>query len=115
MSEKVERPWGYYENLSEDSTHKVKRLTVYPEKRLSLQKHKYRSETWVVASGNGTAEIDTLYYDLWPGKIVEIPKASIHRLINKSNKENLVVVEVQLGEILSEEDIVRLEDDFGRA
>lgn len=115
MFEKHERPWGYYENLSEQDGYKVKRLTVYPLKRLSLQSHEHRSETWITTSGFGLAEIDYISHDLFPSKVVEIPKRSIHRICNISKNDNLVIIEVQLGDILSEEDIKRFQDDFGRA
>jgi mannose-6-phosphate isomerase-like protein (cupin superfamily) len=108
------RPWGYYEVLSDDhADHKVKRITVLPGKRLSLQYHKRRREHWVVISGKAVVTVGDRQVELGPSETIDIPQASAHRIENVGS-ENLVLVEVQQGDYLGEDDIVRLEDDFGR-
>jgi len=109
----VYRPWGKYINLEEAKNFKVKIITVNPGKRLSLQKHFHRSEHWVVV--NGIAEVtkgDEVFL-LRPNESTYIPIGVVHRLANPG-KIPLEIVEVQVGEYLSEDDIVRLEDDYGR-
>ena len=114
------RPWGTFECIIESLTnYQVKRLTVYSGHCISLQKHQHRSETWVTVEGTGSAIVDDKVIDLFPGKIVEIPIGAVHRLSNfsiakNSEKQNLVVIEVQRGHYLGEDDIVRLEDAYGR-
>jgi len=109
-----ERPWGTWTVLAEGVGYKVKLIEVRPGHRLSLQFHHYRSEHWVVVSGRGRAIIDTKVLELYPGESVVVPLRSVHRLENPWS-DSLKIVEVQRGEILSEEDIVRLEDDYQRA
>jgi mannose-6-phosphate isomerase-like protein (cupin superfamily) len=107
------RPWGHYENLLERDDHKVKEIIVKPGKRLSLQQHQHRAEHWTVVSGVArvtVAEQETL---LKPGQSVEIPKGAVHRIMNPGNTP-LVFVEVQTGDYFGEDDIIRLEDDYGR-
>ena len=109
----VYRPWGTYETLITDKGYKIKRIIVKPGKRLSLQKHFHRSEHWVVV--NGIAEVtkgDEVFL-LRPNESTYIPIGVVHRLANPG-KIPLEIVEVQVGEYLSEDDIVRLEDDYGR-
>jgi len=106
------RPWGTYSVLY-DSDCKVKRLVILPGMRTSLQSHRKRDEVWVVVSGTGNAIVDDDYYFLEKGSIVEVNKLSVHRIENASD-DNLVLIEVQTGEYFGEDDIVRLEDDYGR-
>lgn len=108
------RPWGFYEVLSDTNTHKVKRITVYPERRLSLQRHKRRQEHWYVASGEAVVTLDKKEIPLKAGEAVDIPKYTSHRMRNPG-KTDLVFIEVQTGDYFGEDDIERLEDDFGRA
>lgn len=110
------RPWGYYANIREtaDNTAKTKVLVVKPEARLSLQMHFHRSEVWTVLSGTGVAEIGGVEIPLAPMDNIEIPAGTFHRLCNKSQWEELVVLEFQHGPKCVEEDIVRTEDDYGR-
>ncbi len=108
------RPWGFYENLAEGNDHKVKRITVFPGKRLSLQKHHKRSEHWVVVTGKGIITIGEKKIEVTPGMAVDIPKEATHRIENDGTSL-LIFVEVQMGDYFGEDDIVRLEDDFGRA
>lgn len=107
------RPWGFYENLTEGREHKVKRITVFPGKRLSLQKHHKRAEHWLIVAGNGIVTIGEEKIEVLPGMAVDIPKEAIHRIENKGASP-LIFVEVQMGDYFGEDDIVRLEDDFGR-
>ncbi|MEA2102958.1 MAG: phosphomannose isomerase type II C-terminal cupin domain [Thermodesulfobacteriota bacterium] len=109
------RPWGFYEVLSDDHPdHKVKRITVYPGKRLSLQKHRKRSEHWVIIFGNALVAVGSQKIELSPGGHVDIPIGDAHRVENIGH-DCLVFIEVQMGDYFGEDDIIRLEDDFGRA
>ncbi len=107
------RPWGYYEILSSKEDHKVKRIIVKPNKRLSLQKHKYRSEHWYIVKGNAVVTLNNNNIPLKIGNAIDIPKGAAHRISNHDN-ENLVFIEIQTGTYFGEDDIERLEDDFGR-
>lgn len=107
------RPWGYYVVLSDLDDHKVKRIIVYPGKRLSLQSHKRRSEHWMVVSGKGVVTLDADQLELGPGQSVDIPVGTKHRMTNKGDAP-VVFVEVQTGDYFGEDDIERYEDDFGR-
>ena len=116
MSEREydERPWGNYTVLSDDAPdHKVKRLVVHPGKRLSYQRHAKRAEHWFIVSGNARVTLDGAVIDLQPGEAIDIPQGSAHRIANEGSSD-LVFVEVQHGTYFGEDDIVRLEDDFGR-
>lgn len=110
----VYRPWGYYTTLDETSIFKVKRIVVYPGKRLSLQRHFHRSEHWTVVSGIANITIDDKVFTLQANESTYIPQTSIHRMKNPG-KIDLHIVEVQVGEYLEEDDIERIEDDFERA
>lgn len=110
---KVYKPWGYYENLDNGDSFRVKRINVLPKKRLSLQKHKHRSENWVVVEGTATVRNGDDTYDLAIKESTYIPMGNIHRLENKTDKP-LQIIEVQFGAYLEEDDIERFEDDFGR-
>ena len=99
--------------LEEGEGYKVKRIQVHPGKRLSLQLHHWRSEQWVVVSGTGRVTVDDRVLDLVPGQAAEIPVGARHRLENPC-QEPLQLIEVQSGAYLGEDDIVRLEDDYGR-
>jgi glycosyltransferase involved in cell wall biosynthesis/quercetin dioxygenase-like cupin family protein len=107
------RPWGYYEVLCENDHHKVKKIVVYPEKRLSLQKHEYRSEHWIVVSGTALVESQSEEWVLQRGDSIDIPVHNLHRVTNVGD-QSLVFIEIQMGEVLEENDIIRIEDDFGR-
>jgi len=111
--ETVERPWGYYEILSEQEDHQVKRITVRPGHRLSLQRHKRRSEHWYIIRGKAVVIRDQQKIVLTVGQSVDIPIKMIHRIANPGS-EDLVFIEVQSGDYFEEDDIERLEDDFGR-
>lgn len=109
-----QRPWGYYQVLSEAEDHKVKRIVVNPGKRLSLQRHKSRSEHWYVVKGEGIVTLDAGDIRVKEGESIDIQKNAIHRMFNDT-KETLVFIEVQRGDYFGEDDIERLEDDFGRS
>jgi mannose-6-phosphate isomerase len=107
------RPWGYYEVLADERDHKVKRIIVYPGKRLSLQRHHHRAEHWLILYGEAVVVIDRKEFNLRAGQSVDIPRRSLHRILNVGT-ENLAFIEVQTGEYFGEDDIERLEDDYGR-
>jgi mannose-1-phosphate guanylyltransferase/mannose-6-phosphate isomerase len=109
----VFRPWGSYTQLEETAGYKIKRLTVSPGKRLSLQRHHHRSEHWVVVHGTADVELGEEHQFLRPGESTYVPAGVMHRLGN-SGKIPLEVIEVQIGEYLEEDDIERTSDDFQR-
>jgi mannose-6-phosphate isomerase-like protein (cupin superfamily) len=108
------RPWGFYEIISDKDNHKVKRITVNPGKRLSLQSHKRRSEHWIIVSGMGIVTLNNNNYELREGGSIDIMKGAAHRIANPGDSP-LIFIEIQMGDYFGEDDIVRLEDDFGRA
>ncbi|OUL43810.1 mannose-1-phosphate guanylyltransferase/mannose-6-phosphate isomerase, partial [Prochlorococcus sp. HOT_208_60] len=110
---KIYRPWGNYISISEEKNWKVKVITVLPGQSLSLQKHFHRSEHWVVVKGNAKVEIDNRELTLKENESTYIPSGSIHRLSNPLN-DPLKIIEVQSGSYLEEDDIIRLEDNYGR-
>ena len=107
------RPWGYYEILSDLQDHKVKRIVVYPGKRLSLQRHRRRSENWTIVSGHPIVTLDAEQIQLNPVDSIQIPKLATHRIFNPG-PDDVVFVEVQTGDYFGEDDIERFEDYFGR-
>lgn len=106
------RPWGSY-TLLEENKYKIKRITVKPGKRLSLQRHYHRSEHWIVVSGTARITVDGKEILLRQGESTFVPAGSLHRIENPG-KIPLEIIEVQIGEYLEEDDIERFEDDFGR-
>ncbi|MCI5071656.1 mannose-1-phosphate guanylyltransferase/mannose-6-phosphate isomerase [bacterium] len=110
----VHRPWGSYESVDQGEKHQVKRIIVNPGHKLSLQYHHHRSEHWTVVSGTALVTIDNEEKILKENESVYIPKEASHRLEN-TGKEALHLIEVQYGRYLGEDDIVRLEDVYGRA
>jgi mannose-6-phosphate isomerase-like protein (cupin superfamily) len=108
-----ERPWGSFTVLDDADGYKVKRMVVRPGKRLSYQRHARRSEHWFVVSGRGRLVLDGRTSELTPGMAADIPVTTAHRIENDGTVD-LVFVEVQHGDYFGEDDIVRLEDDFGR-
>jgi len=107
------RPWGSYTVLEEGERYKIKRLTVLPGKKLSLQMHYHRSEHWIVVKGTAKVVIGDEETFVHENESVFIPKTTPHRLENPG-KVPLEVIEVQVGEYLGEDDIVRFQDDYGR-
>lgn len=112
--ERGDRPWGYYLVLHEDDGYKVKQIVVKQGSRLSLQRHRRRAEHWQVVRGEAAVTRDMEIVRLLPGGSIDIPLGALHR-VESVGKENLVVIEVQMGEYLGEDDIERFEDDYGRA
>ena len=112
--EREQRPWGFYEVLSEADSHKVKRLTVSPGERLSYQRHAHRSEHWFVVAGSGVVVLDGERISIAPGGAVDVVAGTAHRIENTADAP-LVLVEVQHGTSFEEDDIERLEDDYGRS
>ncbi|STP13211.1 GDP-mannose pyrophosphorylase [Helicobacter mustelae] len=107
------RPWGSYQVLLETPTYKIKQIVVKPQSRLSLQKHFHRNEHWIIVSGTAQITLESDTFALHPNQSTYIPMGKTHRLANLG-KIDLVVIEVQIGEYLGEDDIVRIEDDFSR-
>jgi mannose-6-phosphate isomerase len=108
------RPWGTFTVLDEGDTFKVKRIEVLPGKRLSYQKHTQRAEHWFVVAGTARVTLDDRDIIVAKGEAIDIPIGSAHRVENPGD-ELLVFIEVQRGSYLGEDDIIRLQDDFGRA
>lgn len=109
-----ERPWGSYTVLWGGDGYQVKRIVVKPDKRLSYQRHAHRSEHWLIVTGTGVALLEGIDQTVGPGDAVEVPVGALHRIGNTGDQP-LMFVEVQLGDYLGEDDIERVEDDFGRA
>jgi mannose-6-phosphate isomerase len=107
------RPWGSYVVLDEAEDHKVKRIVVLPHKRLSLQVHRLRSEHWFVVEGSGVVTIGDAVVGVGAGDSVDIAVGTAHRVENTGDSD-LVFIEVQHGQSFGEDDIERLDDDFGR-
>lgn len=109
-----ERPWGNFTVLDEGEGFKVKRIEVLPEKRLSYQKHARRAEHWFVVQGTAKITLDGAEIIKKAGEAIDIPLGAAHRVENPGD-ELMIFVEVQRGDYLGEDDIVRFEDDFGRS
>lgn len=107
------RPWGTFTVLDEGDSFKVKRIEVLPGKRLSYQKHAQRAEHWFVVQGTAKVTLDDRDINVSAGEAIDIAVGSAHRIENPG-EELLVFIEVQRGSYLGEDDIVRLQDDFGR-
>jgi mannose-1-phosphate guanylyltransferase / mannose-6-phosphate isomerase len=114
MPSTVSRPWGIHTTLKEEGGYKVKRITVRPRQSLSLQYHHHRAEHWTVVRGQGIVQVGEEEYPTAPGEHRYIPLGEKHLLTNKGEEE-LVLIEVQIGGYLGEDDIVRLQDIYGRA
>ena len=107
------RPWGQYFSVDQGSGYQVKRIEVLPGRRLSYQTHKFRAEHWFVVQGEALVTLDGRDSRLVAGSAIDIPIGAAHRIANPVD-ELLVFIEVQRGDYLGEDDIVRLSDDFGR-
>ena len=108
------RPWGGFSTLEEGPGYKVKRLVVEPGHRFSLQKHRHRAEHWVVVAGSPRVLINGRARRLKPRDCVSVPRGAWHRAENPG-RVPVVIIEVQHGSYLGEDDIVRRQDDYGRA
>ena len=111
---KEERPWGHYEVLQDTPNFKVKRIQVEAGKRLSLQSHGKRDELWTIVGGEGFMDLDNLKLNVRYGDTIDIRRGQKHRIMN-TGSEPLIYIEVQTGEYFGEDDIMRYQDDFGRA
>ena len=114
LDTKIERPWGFFQILLETSSTKLKLIKVMPKQKLSLQKHKFRSERWHVIKGRAKVVRDDEKFTLELGDTIDIKKSQTHSLENVED-DPLEIVEIQSGEYLGEDDIIRLEDIYGRA
>ncbi len=108
-----ERPWGNYTVLGGGDGYQVKQIMVKPGKRLSYQRHAHRSEHWFIVMGSGEVVLDGVTRKVGVGDAVNVPIEGRHRIGN-TGTDSLIFIEVQLGDYLGEDDIERLEDDFGR-
>jgi mannose-6-phosphate isomerase len=108
----VERPWGWFETLGSGDGYLVKRLCIRAGQRISLQRHRHRLEHWVVVAGNGTLECDGQEIAATAGITLLVPCGAIHRA--SAGDADLLIIEVQRGALLSEDDIERLADDYHR-
>ena len=115
LEKRTPRPWGAYTVVKTGKGYKVKLVEVSPGKRLSLQRHRYRSEHWTVVSGIGKITHGTKTLRLKENQGTYIPKNTLHRLENVQKRAKLLVIEVQCGSYTGEDDIQRYDDDFGRA
>jgi mannose-6-phosphate isomerase-like protein (cupin superfamily) len=111
-AQRCDRPWGWFETLAEGEGYRVKRLVLHAQQRLSLQRHHHRCEHWLVACGDGLLELDGALQTLAAGSSATIPLGAVHRA--SAGERGLVIIELQRGGLLSEDDIERLADDYGR-
>ena len=114
MLEIGERPWGKYFVFEDEHNYKLKRIEVNPGHRLSYQYHHHRQEFWTIVEGEAVVVLDEVEHVLKYGESIFIPLGAKHRIENRGS-ELLVFVEVQTGTYFGEDDIVRIEDDFGRS
>lgn len=110
---KEQRPWGFYEILLETEYTKVKQITVNPGQRLSYQYHSKRQEFWTIVSGSATVILDDEKVLVAQGESIYIPLGAKHRIMNETN-ELVVFIEVQTGTYFGEDDIIRIDDEYGR-
>jgi len=111
---RIYRPWGYYQSVDDGARYQVKRIVVKPGATLSLQKHFHRAEHWVVVKGAAEVTLGSDSRTIHENESIYIPIGSVHRLANPG-KIPLELIEVQVGSYLSEDDIVRLDDVYGRS
>lgn len=108
------RPWGTFTVLDEGENYKVKRIEVLPGKRLSYQRHSRRAEHWYVVRGIAKVTLNGVEILVNSGNAIDIAREDAHRVENPHEGETLVFIETQTGDYFGEDDIVRLDDDFGR-
>ena len=109
--EKVVRPWGYYHLLVKTNEYLIKQIVILPKKSISLQKHNHRSEHWIVLKGEADIVIDTKIMLLKESESAFVPANMKHKITNNLSQP-LIILETQLGKILSEEDIIRYDVDY---
>lgn len=108
-------PWGSWEVLDDNDNYKVKKITIKPGQRLSYQKHFKREEFWIIVQGQAEVVLNDKTHHLSPGQTICIAQESLHRIGNAAgNSEDVVFIEIQRGTYFGEDDIVRIEDDYGR-
>ena len=107
------RPWGWFATVCDEAGYKVKRIHVLAGQQLSLQRHRHRAEHWIVVQGRAQVTVGERECELQVGEHVDIALGAVHRLANRTT-EPLEIVEIQLGALLEEDDIERLEDAYGR-
>lgn len=112
-TERVHRPWGWFETLATGPGYLVKRLLITANQRISLQRHQHRSEHWVVVAGSGMMECNGDGTPAFPGATLFLPCGGVHRA-TAAAASDLEIIEVQLGTQLREDDIERFSDDYGR-
>ena len=108
------RPWGNYHIIAKNLGYQIKEIKVSVNSKLSLQKHQNRAEFWQIIKGSCKVTVGEKEYELKDNDNIHIPKNTLHRIENTGNQE-LIFIEIQLGMDIKEEDIVRIEDDYGRA
>ena len=113
MLDHANTPWGKWEVLFDSDYCKVKRLVVNPGHRLSYQKHNHRQELWTIVKGIATVVLDDKVITCNSGESIHIPKGAAHRVGNE-NSEPTIIIEIQRGDYFGEDDIIRLDDDYGR-
>lgn len=111
--ERTIRPWGWFETVSEVAGNKIKRIGVNPGQQISLQRHHRRSEHWVVVQGTAHVTLGETQFELPTGGSCDIALGQVHRIANRT-QQLVEIVEVQFGNYLGEDDIERLQDDYGR-
>lgn len=109
-----QRPWGFYKTTVYNKYFQSKVITVLPKEKLSLQSHSHREEYWIVVHGVGLVQIGESEIEVKCGSSLFVPKGCKHRLTNTDDKESLIITEVQIGDYLGEDDIIRYEDSYGR-
>ena len=113
MNYKETRPWGTFENLLDTNYCKVKKIVIKPGQAPSYQYHFKRSEVWIIVQGKGELKLDDVLYPVNNGDTLNIPLKAKHQIKNTGDKD-LIFIEVQMGEYFGEDDIIRLEDKYGR-
>ena len=114
MNYKETRPWGTFENLLDTNYCKVKKIVIKPGQAPSYQYHFKRSEVWIIVQGKGELKLDDVLYPVNIGDTLNIPLKAKHQIQNTGD-EDLIFIEVQMGEYFGEDDIIRLEDKYGRS
>lgn len=110
---KEQRPWGNFENLLDNDKCKVKRIIIKPDQAPSYQYHFKRSEVWVIVEGSGTLKLNDETTQVKVGDVIRVPVEAKHQIKN-TGEVDLIFIEIQLGSYFGEDDIVRLEDNYGR-
>jgi mannose-6-phosphate isomerase-like protein (cupin superfamily) len=105
--ESMKRPWGEWHVLDVDQGYKVKRLEILPDQAISLQYHNHRSEYWTIVQGEGKVIVDGNIFTVRKGESFHVPRMALHKITNTHLTETLIAIEVQMGDICSEDDIVR--------